>query len=44
MDEAPFDALARGLASPHSRRRLLTRLAALPVVGGSAPSGNAHQA
>ena len=34
MDNAHFDALARGLSTGDSRRRLLTFLGTLPVLGG----------
>ncbi|MBL8129589.1 MAG: hypothetical protein JNM64_18275, partial [Chloroflexia bacterium] len=34
MDDLHVDALARGLASSGTRRRVLTGLATLPVVGG----------
>lgn len=34
MDDLHFDALTRSLTSPETRRRFLTGLAALPVVGG----------
>ncbi len=34
MDDLHFDALTRGLAAPDTRRRVLSGLAALPVLGG----------
>lgn len=36
MDDRHFDTLTRGLVSSETRRRLLTGLAALPIVGGLA--------